>query len=502
MTGSKALSLLSLPDELFLQILEGLPLTEKINVLPFVCKSFSRLQQIPQLFFGSLRGRMEFTVFLEKKGRIVDGDALCKWLRPRVRQLLRFDLPLTLPLQQADRLFVPHLFDILPPSLTYLRLQSLRTDTLDQAGAASAQTSLHAAGPALGSFPDPIPHLHILARLSALQHLVIPTQQALDKCAMESLALLPALQHLRLQHQDRGNPPRHSYLQAGANLSILVPLTSLSLAGGTVDCVEGGGTLPDLRELHIATSTSLVLSGILQSTSLVSLSLSKVTVDEPGPVLSAIFQSLINLEELTLDDVQQAHLMDPLEIGSVLEHVNMTLLSLSGGVALAYGRQPKLTGHTSPMTFLSFDGLCCAEESGFPGLSQLTNLVELLISVHEPRITARIPSNLQFLCFLKQLWIIKGSDRTAQEMDMSALALLGSAIESVRVLGSFQVMVTRSLLPLAAQPNLKAFRLNVTCNISSAGNSWLHWAAFFHALLDRPQKGLPAVSLWPDLTRF
>ena len=77
-----------------------------------------------------------------------------------------------------------------------------------------------------------------------------------------------------------------------------------------------------------------------------------------------------------------------------------------------------------------------------------------------------------------------------QDLVISGLSLLHPAIERVHIVGKVRVMLTHSLLPLAAQPNLCAFLLDHSCAISTGDESWLHFAAFFHALLDRPTEDL------------
>lgn len=134
----------------------------------------------------------------------VDGEALCKWLRPRVAQLTDFDLPLDALHLRADKSVTRQLLDVLPTSLTCF-LQSAWTDKEYQGKAGCTLGSLLPSSPAFQSCQDPVPHLSAFARLSALQNLTIPVHQGLDNSALASLKILRDLQRLHLQLRGIGN---------------------------------------------------------------------------------------------------------------------------------------------------------------------------------------------------------------------------------------------------------------------------------------------------------
>ena len=89
-------------------------------------------------------------------------------------------------------------------------------------------------------------------------------------------------------------------------------------------------------------------------------------------------------------------------------------------------------------------------------------------------------------------------------VDITPLASLSPAIELIFLKKITELIATGSLVALAEQPKLRHVWLTDSgnCFVSSDGQSWLHCAALFHALLTRPSRGLSAVNVRPNLTSF
>lgn len=292
---------------------------------------------------------------------------------------------------------------------------------------------------------------------------------------------------------------------------MLSSLTSLSIVGSRVTHVTGAAALPRLSQLVIQHTASLCLAGAQHCTALRSLHVSNTYVCHSGPGMLAILQSMSALESLQLDEVvfdgTVSHLDGFLELATMMNLRGLKDLQLSHCDGLGYEEQPGLNGMVC-LTKLAFSWLLSDVHEGLllPDLSQLALLQELCLTSPTSCVPLTIPSELSAMQCLKALDIVATDfgDGCTQFIDISALALLGHSIEKVWITGVVCVRTSCSLLPLAAQPNLQEFHLGSPrkCFMNPEDESWLFCAAFFHALLDRPRRKLPAVSMRPQLGSF
>lgn len=189
-TGTTALRLQHLPDEVLLGLFQHLPFRESVVTLPLVCRSFAQLLRLPTPRVGD----EEFSLMIARL-RAVDGRAICNWLLPRLTQRLSFHFPVDALRLQAEECFVPELLKLLPGSL---RILSLRSNWSDM-----HYRHQPPACPAYQPCQDMAPHLSALASLSQLQQLAVPIHTAIDS---PGLAALSHLQHLHLEFRRRTFP--------------------------------------------------------------------------------------------------------------------------------------------------------------------------------------------------------------------------------------------------------------------------------------------------------
>ena len=156
-----------------------------------------------------------------------------------------------------------------------------------------------------------------------------------------------------------------------------------------------------------------------------------------------------------------------------------------------------MAGHVSDhLTALEVDSPTALPAAAIPGVQQLTNLQNLWLKLTPSSSACSLPTSLSCLISLRRLACEGRAIPTFQNLDITALSLLGPCLETIHFLGYLRLYTKSSLLPLAAGLRLQEFRVN-ECQVAQTGHTWLHMAALLHALLQRPQKGLPSVHMEP-----
>ncbi|KAK9831124.1 hypothetical protein WJX74_004215 [Apatococcus lobatus] len=474
--GRRSVQLLHLPDDILLQILQSLPLSGWLADLPRVCQKFARLLGYSDSRLSSL----EFASYLGRQ-----------------------------PLD--DSALTPAVLDVLPSTLTHLELQC---DWIDrqwkwkrrphsiQGLPMDNQTDFHSA-------QDVAPHLAYLRRLSNLQRLALPVYSTLDDTHLEELAL-QALQDLHIEFRQELSGSQ--VLAHKASLSQLASLTKVSLAGSNVTHFHGAAQLPQLESLSIARAARLSLLDFQHPAAIKFFRLCDVQLTEDSVAMLHTLRTLKSLETLILRSVSFISGSSPLQFASLLELSTLRLLDVSQCACMSYHiRHPEESLHSS-LTRLRFAKAAAGDQEGtIPGLAQLYCLAEL--NLMSPKIVAPyvVPAAIGALANLRVLDVYKSSNHhgPACAIDISAFASLGPTIEQITVttLGNVELLIKCSLRRLAAQPRLRSVSMNdvlqlSSISVSSAADSWLHCAAFLHALLERPHKGLGPVVLSPDLTEY
>ena len=131
------LSLDDLPQVVLLNIYARLPKAELISSLPLVSRLFSQLMRL----LNSCWTEVFYVRNLEGASKLVDGAAVCEWLRPRLAGLDEFCCAVDTLNLRDDESLPAMLIPILPTALKQLRLQR---EGLDGLGIANSRTSLHA----------------------------------------------------------------------------------------------------------------------------------------------------------------------------------------------------------------------------------------------------------------------------------------------------------------------------------------------------------------------
>ena len=476
------LRLVTLPDEILLGLFQHLPLKASVTVLPLVCRSFARLLRLPNPRLGG----QEFSLLIAQL-KTADGHAICKWLPSRMTQRDSFSFPADALRLQYNEGCIPELLELLPISLQQLTLQS---------------TWFDGHHPPFQRSQDLAPHLSVLARLSQLQKLAVPIHATLDR---PGLAALSQVQHLHLHFRCCPEHQNREHVMPGVSLSVLSSLASLSMMGTRVRHIEGAAALASLTQLDIRESTSLSLAGARHCTALRSLRLCRVDIRQSGSEILLILQSMralhsLHLDEVTFDDSSL------LEIAALINLAGLQELEISQCDGLSFDKQLSNTSAVCALTNLAFWWLPSDEGLEIPSLSHLGALKTLCLMPGNSCFPFVIPcqiSAMQSLSFLDVVAAEPGNG-CVQTIDISALALLGPSIESIWIMGAVRVRSTCSLLSLAAQPNLKEFRLGSQrqCFMSSEDESWLFCSALCRELSDRPQKNLSALSVYPRLGKL
>lgn len=502
MTGSdqtlQAARLDHLPGEILLQIFSRLTRPELVLSLPLVCRAFSELLSLPNHLWAESYTIWAFTTF----PAMVDGPKLCSWLAPRLQGLTKFRCPLGgfLP---AGSLATPgyrlaaDLFNVLPASLTHVNLQGdSRLGFDNNWGSRKAQAysdkdfELHL---------DVLPFLSALTRLSNLQSLALPLLAELSPPSLQCLAGLKTLQNLSLIWRQTDSTHLHQPgLAWQGSFPVMASLTALTLRGLVAKDIPGAALLPCLHKLTVGRSGALSLLGVRNAQFLVILEIEDVTLTEPGPSLADTLMSLPHLKTLHINKAVLS--MGRVQIASLLKLPCLEELLAFDMVGMERTEDPS-PGETSPhLTSLSLDTATQLPAKDIPGLEQLFSLQDLWLNVKWRSGTCCLPMGLSCLASLKNIVLHRtgwnADFSTFQLLDITALSMLGPAMESVVFQGKFRLVTACSLLPLAAGPMLRRFYIN-QCQVATTGRTWLHMAALLHALLQRPQNGLPAVQMQP-----
>ena len=189
-------TILQLPDELLLSILQYLSKSELLLTAPLVCKSFSQLLRLPSCCWTHTR----FQKILGKSNCSMAGAAFCKWLQPRAVQLQSFLFPVHACLLRENSCFTSDLLAVLPSCLTTLQLHSNSQDS-DECYAANQLQGLQSFSK-LETLQDLALHLPALSRFSNLRLLSAPMYAQPDSAAYEALVSLTSLQNLQLEWRD------------------------------------------------------------------------------------------------------------------------------------------------------------------------------------------------------------------------------------------------------------------------------------------------------------
>lgn len=499
MTGAKTLtpaglSLDQLPQELLLNIIARLPEAELIASVPLVSKLFSQLMRLPNAFWNEVF----YVRTSEGASKLNDGAAFCTWLRPRLAGLDRFCYAVDTLDLRGDESLPEMLIPILPSTLRQLYLQRVGTDGLCIANSRTSNSRW--SGPAFTRAQDTAPHLAALTRLSNLQHLSVPLHSSLGSVGIDSLAALTALQHLELVW-------RYPHHVAGASLSSLVSLTNLELHSIQGICIDGLALLPQLQALHIHDCFHFSMANTMHATSLVSLSLDNVEFWQPASILLQMLHSMTQLQHLHM---LGCHMAPPdgaaLGFAWLLELPSLKSLNVSRTGDLQFEKQLQSINLGNQLTMLVFELPYGQDLDKAPGLVHLASWKHLTLSIKQRVRFFNPPMGLSSLYNLTMLEIVLPKD-AVQMMDIIPLNGLCSSIETMRLYGHLKLFASGSLMQLAAQPWLRRVVLgspsrHSRCCISSEGDTWLHCASFFHALLNRPLNSIPAVHLRPDLDLF
>ena len=257
----------------------------------------------------------------------IEAAVFCNWLQPRAARLETFTFPVDAYLTRDKTCFTRELIAVLPDSLRTLELQAYRMD--ESYRAAIEQTSQLEAfshlQPGFQMLQDTVPHLSYLTRLSQLQDLSLPLHAPIERHDLESLGALKSLHTLHLEWRDNvnhhlGQPGRvQAAFLPHASLSVLTALTELSTHGLRHQHLHGLAALSHLEHLTVQRSEMLELTGSSGATSLVSLTLAELTVDESYPSMLNILRSMPLLTALSLSDVFSKHDELYLELKPLLE---------------------------------------------------------------------------------------------------------------------------------------------------------------------------------------
>ena len=458
----------------------------------------------------STPGRLGLLQLPRGKGRHSPRNS---FLQPRLAHLVRFTCPVDALHLQSDTSFTSELLAVLPNSLTELELQTFLTDIWFWEKLQETQgLPLNLSSACFLALQDTAPHLSALRRLSSLRSLSLPVHATLHKCDLESLAAIRDLQGLEVTFRDSVSQADSPFLAPDASFSILAPLTSLTMAGSRICHLAGAAQLSRLMRLSVTGTTSLSLHGVQQSAALKHLRLTNVHLSQSGLAMLQTLHTLKTLESLALGHVTFPSSASILRFATLWELSTLKSLDVRRCGSLSYDWADDEGRNISMLTQFIFEIVSTTDREGLaaPGLNQLRYLskVHLVSCKMAPDV---IPDTLGSLLFLSDLLIvIWGRDAPAapaKPIDISALALLGPNIAEITIRGRVQLLARCSLLQLAAQPRLHSFRVfehldEAKPRISTDATSWLHCAALFHALLNRPHKRLPAVSLMPDLSRL
>ena len=512
MTG-RCMSILQLPDELLLAVLQRLPKAQLLLNLPLVCKAFARLLKLSSSCWAE--GRFHYLLGVSCS---IQGSAFCKWLEPRAAQLDNFLFPVDACVLRDDICITPTLLAILPESLTTLKLQAIGSDLRASQRLkvnASQLTALPHLQHGFQVLQDTAPHLSSLTRLSKLQELSLPLHAPIDKLGLESLGALKSLRtlHLEWRDEDRSSDTNwQPHLAApafmpNASLSVLTALTKLSIQGSRVQHLLGLAALPHLQCLQVSQSAKLELAGLSDAIALNSLTLSDLNLADPYSGMLHKLRSMVHLSSVFFNALHDEDGDSHFELTALLELPALQCLDVSKCNEFDWTMEADPSRISKSLTRLQLDIPCFWDLPEVPAIGQLSHLVELMLAFETRDETYIIPSSLSSLLCLQELTIRPhhswpSTGYTEQSIDITAIASLGPAIEFIWLMGDTELQVSSSLIALAERPNLREIELALCgdCSVSSDGRSWLHCAALLHALLTRPSRGLSAVRVQPDLT--
>lgn len=493
---SRASPLDSLPDELLQRIFHYVPDTDLMLALPLVCKTFSRVAKSPSDRWSNLEYSRLFDF---RNPNWINAGILCNWLRPRIAKLRWFNCPVDTLKLQDDGCLTQELLSLLPISLQHLSLQCDARDALHAAPRATRygiETRYHAS-------QDVAPHVSALARLSNLKQLAVPLHTPLDSASLDSLTALRSLGSLQLEWRCSESLLGPAGLPDSSCLSRLISLTNLEITGCNGLSVNGLALLPYLKALCVTACARLHFAGLEASSSLESLVLNDMALAVPVTVIRHALHGLPRLKHLTLKTLSIPQDAGTLQLASLLQLPSLQELTVINCWDIDYEMQlpPGVSGHLSRLRMDVEPG----DDVYWSGMVLLLNLKHLQLEVSDEPHYA-VPYSLSTLSCLESLQVScpfrEGSD---QELDITALGNLGPAVQSIALVGLKRLVVTRSLVPLAALPKLRFVCLGTSGNESSVspeGDTWIHIAALLQALYRRPFHGLPVVEVHPNLARF
>ena len=257
-------------------------------------------------------------------------------------------------------------------------------------------------------FQDMVPHLSSLTRLSQLQELSLPLHAPINKHDLESLAALKSLHtlHLEWRYKARDGRSQFQLMPAAflphASLSMLTPLTELSIRGRRYQHLHGEAALPRLKRLSFWHSVKLELTGRLGVTSLISLTLAELTVTKSYAGMLDILRSLPLLTQLVLRQVEAATDDEKLELKDLLQLPSLEHLSINRCMDFDYSLQADSDRVSRALTRLHLKITELVDDPEIPALSQLSWLVHLQLDYTIVDAVLTIPSSLTSLMCLKK----------------------------------------------------------------------------------------------------